>query len=122
MNGLRQQAQWRLEGGELWLPLDLLEGQLGVSHRQRADGALSLEWFGQRLAVPRNQQRSLDDEVAVPVARLLQPLGLTVAVRGAELELNLPSRPLLAIRSRDLATGGRRVVFDLAGPGALRSG
>lgn len=122
VNGLRQQAQWRLEGGELWLPLDLLEGQLGVSHRQRADGALSLEWFGQRLAVPRNQQRSLDDEVAVPVARLLQPLGLTVAVRGAELELNLPSRPLLAIRSRDLATGGRRVVFDLAGPGALRSG
>ena len=122
VNGLHQQAQWRLEGGELWLPLDLLEGQLGVSRRQRADGGLSLEWFGQRLVVPQNQQRSLDDEVAVPVTRLLQPLGLTVKVRGAELELNLPSRPLLAVRSRNLPTGGRRVVFDLVGPSALRSG
>lgn len=122
INGLRQQALWRLENGELWLPLEVLEGQLGVTRRPHADGGLTLEWFGQRLVVPRGQQRSLGDEVAVPCTALLQPLGVAVALRGSELDLSLRARPLLAIRTRALDAGGRRVVFDLSGPSALRSG
>ena len=122
INGLRQQALWRLENGELWLPLELLEGQLGVTRRQRPDGGMTLDWFGQRLVVPRGRERSLEDEVAVPCADLLQPLGVAVAVRGSELELSLPARPLLAIRTRALETGERRIVLDLSGPSALRSG
>jgi hypothetical protein len=122
INGLRQQALWRLENGELWLPLEVLEGQLGVTRRPRADGGLTLEWFGQRLVVPRGQERSLADEVAVPCTALLLQLGVAVALRGSELELNLGARPLLAIRTRALDAGGRRVVFDLSGPSALRSG
>jgi hypothetical protein len=122
INGLHQQARWQIEAGELWLPLEVLEGQLGVNRRAGANGGITLEWYGQRLELPPGRQRSLDDEVAVPALVLLQPLGVTATVRGPVLELNLPARPLLGIRSRDLGSGGRRVVFDLAAPGLLRSG
>jgi len=122
VNGLRQQARWELVYGELWLPLEVLEGQLGVSRSQTPDGALLLEWFGRKLQVAPARQRNLADEVAVPVSDLLQPLGVTPVVRGADLWLNLPARPLLAIRSRALEGGGLRIVFDLEGPSLLRSG
>jgi hypothetical protein len=122
INGLRQQARWQIEGGELWLPLEVLEGQLGVTRRAAADGGLALEWYGERLVLTPGRERSLADEVAVPALGLLQPLGVTAAVRGRLLELSLPARPLLGIRSRDLGSGGRRVVFDLASPSLLRSG
>lgn len=122
INGLRQQARWQIESGELWLPLEVLEGQLGVTRRAAADGGLVLEWFGERLVLPPGRERSLADEVAVPALGLLQPLGVTAVVRGRLLELSLPARPLLGIRSRDLGSGGRRVVFDLASPSLLRSG
>ena len=122
VNGLRQQARWQLENGELWLPLEVLEGQLGVSRSQTPDGGLLLEWFGRQLQVAPARQRNLADEVAVPVSDLLQPLGVTPVVRGADLWLNLPARPLLAIRSRALEGGGLRIVFDLEGPSLLRSG
>lgn len=122
VNGLRQQARWQLENGELWLPLEVLEGQLGVSRSQTPDGGLLLEWFGRKLQVAPARQRNLADEVAVPVSDLLQPLGVTPVVRGADLWLNLPARPLLAIRSRPLEGGGLRIVFDLEGPSLLRSG
>jgi hypothetical protein len=122
INGLRQQAEWRLQNGELWLPLEVLEDQLGVTRRQSVDGGLILDWFGQRLVLRRGQERSLADEVAVPASALLLPLGIAMRVEGSSLELTLPTRPLLAIRSRDLGSGGRRIVFDLAGPSALRSG
>ena len=122
INKLRQQARWQIEGGELWLPLEVLEGQLGVNRRAAADGGVVLEWFGQRLVVPAGRTRSLADEVAVPVLPLLEPLGVEAAVRGPALELMLPARPLLGIRSRDLGNGGRRVVLDLAGPSLQRSG
>jgi len=122
INGLRQQARWLIEDGELWLPLEVLEGQLGVNRRAGPDGGMVLEWYGQRLALPAGRERSLADEVAVPALGLLQPLGVATSVRGQLLELNLPPRPLVGIRSRDLGSGGRRVVFDLAGPSLLRSG
>ena len=122
INGLRQQARWQIEAGELWLPLEVLEGQLGVARRSDSTGAMVLEWFGQRLVVPAGRERSLADEVAVPALGLLQPLGVAAAVRGTALELNLPAGPLLGVRSRDLGNGGRRVVLDLAGPSLLRSG
>jgi hypothetical protein len=122
INGLSQEARWLAEDGELWLPLELLEGQLGVTRRQGATGELQLEWFGQRLRVPAARQRSLADEVAVPTTALLRPLGVRAAVQAGELQLHLATRPLQAIRTRDLGDGGRRVVFDLRGPGLLRSG
>jgi hypothetical protein len=122
INGLGQKALWQLEGGELWLPLEVLQGQLGVSSSSGATGDLVLEWFGQRLAVPASRQRNLADEVAVPASALLQAAGVAIEPRGRELRLTLPPVPLSQLRSRDQGNGARRIVFDLPGPALARSG
>jgi hypothetical protein len=126
LNGRRQQAAWRWGGQDprqpqaLWLPLEVLEGQLGFSSRSRPDGALALEWFGRELVVPASQQRSLADEVAVDVAAILQNVGVAVERRGDLLDLRLPVPRLLQVRSSEQA-GVRRVVLDLDGPTLVRS-
>jgi len=126
LNGRRQQAAWRWGGQDprqpqaLWLPLEVLEGQLGFSSRSRPDGALALEWFGRELVVPASQQRSLADEVAVDVAAILQNVGVAVERRGDLLDLRLPAPRLLQVRSSEQA-GVRRVVLDLDGPTLVRS-
>jgi len=121
VNGQRQQALWLVEQGELWLPLEVLEGQLGVSRSNAASG-IELEWFGRKAVVPPARQRSLDDEVAVPVSALLEAVGVSVRPQGKELELQLPARPLQAIRWKDQGISGRRVVLDLSAPALVRSG
>jgi len=122
INGQRQQALWLIENGELWLPLEVLEGQLGVSRSSSPDAGIELEWFGSSLKVPANRQRSLDDEVAVPASALLEAVGVRYSANGRELLLVLPSGPLQAIRSRDEGISGRRVVLDLSSPALVRSG
>ena len=126
INGQTQAARWRWIGrgselpDELWLPLEVLQGQLGVSSRSRPDGSLDLEWFGQPLTVGPGAQFSLDDEVAVDVAPLLQALGVGATKNGPELELQLPVAQLLQVRTAN-QTGQRRVVLDLTGPAILRT-
>ena len=122
INGIRQQALWLQEGDELWLPLEVLEDQLGVSRSSGSNGSIELEWFGQSVALSADRQRSLDDEVAVPVSGLLEAVGVSVRREGRELKLQLPARPLQAIRWRDQGISGRRVVFDLSAPALVRSG
>lgn len=122
MNGRRQQARWLMEAGELWLPLEVLEGQLGMQRSDRPGGSLELEWFGQELKLPAQQQRSLDDEVAVPVMALLKAVGVDLRRSGTNLDLQLPPRPLTAVRWRDQGISGRRVVLDLSSPALVRSG
>lgn len=122
INGLRQQALWLQDAGELWLPLEVLEGQLGVSRSTASDGSLALEWFGQKLAVSADRQRSLDDEVAVPVRGLLEAVGVAVRAEGRELQLTLPSKPLQAVRASQPNISGQRVVLDLSAPALVRSG
>lgn len=126
INGRLQQAQWLWQGSpqaapqQLWLPLEVLQDQLGVSSRSRPDGALDLEWFGQPLLVPAADQRSLADEVALDAWPLLQAVGVQVRQRGALLELELPGSALMAVRSGNMARG-RRVVLDLQGPALVSS-
>ena len=122
INGERQQARWLLDQGELWLPLEVLEGQLGVTRRGGGGAGIELEWFGRNLNLPANRQRSLDDEVALPVAALLEAVGVRFSPMGRQLVLALPPAPLQAIRSRDLGISGRRVVLDLSAPALVRSG
>ena len=125
IGGLRQQARWQWQPAspnaaeQLWLPLELLEGQLGISSRSRSDGSLMLEWYGRQLIVPAAAQRSFDDEVAVEVAALVRPLGLRIEARGDRLDLGLDRPPLVAVR---LGGGGerRRVVLDLSAPSWIR--
>jgi len=126
LNGRSQQAAWRWSGDDprrplaLWLPLEVLEGQLGFSSRARPDGALAVEWFGRELVVPAAQQRSLADEVAIDVATLLRDVGVTAERRVDRLDLSLPAPRLLQVRSSEQG-GVRRVVLDLDGPTLVRS-
>ncbi len=125
INGRRQQAQWRWSGGgggmpqAIWLPLEVLQNQLGVSGRSLADGSLDLEWFGQPLRVAAAEQRALADEVAIDALPLLRQLGVRVAVDGDQLQLDLAGASLLHLRSASQA-GGRRIVLDLSAPALVR--
>ena len=124
INGRTQTARWRWIGtssqrpDELWIPLEVLEGQLGVSSRSRPDGSLDLEWFGQPLIVGASAQVSLDDEVAIDVVPLFQALGVGANKKGPELRLQLPFAQLLQVRTAN-QPGQRRVVLDLSGPAFL---
>lgn len=131
INGRRQTARWEQRGSasrgdlELWLPLEVLEGQLGFTSRSSTQGGLELEWFGRTLLVPAGAQRSLDDEVAVDVGRLLLDAGVSWQrqERGT-LRLELPAATLEQIRVSSpgavASSGVRRVVLDLSGPAFVR--
>lgn len=121
-NGRTQPARWRIERGELWLTLEFLENQLGVQRSSGERGTLQLEWFGSEISLPARRQQSLGDEVAVPVSDLLRRVGVSFEPFGKnELSLELPVRPLQAIRTRDNGISGRRVVLDLKAPALVRS-
>jgi hypothetical protein len=126
VNGRPQQARWRWIGAgaaptELWLPLEVLQNQLGVSSRSLSDGSLDLEWFGEPLKVPVERQQALDDEVAIDALPLLQAVGMRLQAEGERLRLELPPTPLLGVRS-STQVGSRRVVLDLAGPALVETG
>ena len=130
INGMAQQARWQWreaegpEPAQLWLPLDLLQGQLGFSSSSKPDGGLELEWFGQTLPVPAGSQRSLDDEVAVDVGALLLSTGVRVQAAGEGLSIDVPRATLERVRVSSpggtAALGARRVVLDLDGVAAVR--
>jgi hypothetical protein len=130
INGMAQQARWQWqeaegpEPGQLWLPLDLLQGQLGFSSRSQLDGGVELEWFGRTLRVPAGSQRSLDDEVAVDVGALLLSAGVRLQAEGEGLSIEVPRPTLERVRVSSpggtAALGARRVVLDLDGVAAVR--
>ncbi len=124
INGRTQTARWLWVGpsddrpAQLWIPLEVLDNQLGVTSRSRSDGSLELEWFGQGMQVPAGSQRSLDDEVAIEMTPLLRSIGMDMRQEGNLLSLELARPQLLQVRS---STPGniRRVVLDLSGPAVL---
>ena len=125
--GLAQRGAWRWIGRldapprELWLPLEVAQGQLGVTSRSRGGGELELEWFGARLVVGADRQRPLGDEVAIDLAPLLAANGLTARPSGSTLLLEMLTPRLLGIRPSTSSPGQRRVVLDLSGPAIVRS-
>ena len=124
INGRLQSARWLWVGGlgntpqQLWIPLEVLENQLGVSSRSRSDGALELEWFGQELKVPASAQRSLEDEVAVEVSSLFGRIGVGLRREGSLLSLELARPQLLQVRSSSPGPV-KRIVLDLGGPATI---
>ncbi|MGL6132619.1 MAG: phosphodiester glycosidase family protein, partial [Prochlorococcaceae cyanobacterium] len=126
VNGRAQQARWRWIGAEsapsqVWLPLEVLQNQLGVSSRSLSDGTLDLEWFGRPLKVPPDQQQSIDDEVAIDALPLLQAVGVGLGADDGRLRLDLPVTTLVGVRS-STQVGIRRVVLDLSGPALVETG
>jgi hypothetical protein len=127
IDGQSQQAGWRLTSNgagpptSLWLPLEVLQNQLGVSSRTRSDGQIDLEWYGLQLSVPAAAQRSLGDEVAIDVAPLLTGSGARIEPAGDTLSLGWPRARLQGIRGTD-AGGRRRLVLDLDRPAPVRQG
>ena len=124
INGRLQSARWLWVGGlgntpqQLWIPLEVLENQLGVTSRSRSDGALDLEWFGQELKVPASAQRSLEDEVAVEVSGLFGRIGVGLRQEGSLLSLELARPQLLQVRSSNPGPV-KRIVLDLGGPATI---
>ena len=124
INGRLQSARWLWVGGlgntpqQLWIPLEVLENQLGVTSRSRSDGALELEWFGQELKVPASAQRSLEDEVAVEVSGLFGRIGVGLRQEGSLLSLELARPQLLQVRSSNPGPV-KRIVLDLGGPATI---
>ena len=124
INGRLQSARWIWVRGlgdtpqQLWIPLEVLENQLGVTSRSRSDGALELEWFGQELKVPASAQRSLEDEVAVEVSSLFGRIGMGLRQEGSLLSLELARPQLLQVRSSNPGPV-KRIVLDLGGPAAI---
>ena len=124
INGRLQNARWLWVGGlgntpqQLWIPLEVLENQLGVTSRSRSDGALELEWFGQELKVPASAQRSLEDEVAVEVSSLFGRIGVGLRQEGSLLSLELARPQLLQVRSSNPGPV-KRIVLDLGGPATI---
>ena len=115
--GQRLSGGWQWQGQrddlpeELWLPLDLLEGQLGFSRLESGN----LEWYGEQRPLESIPQRPLGDEVALEVADWLAAVGVRSSTRGRQLLLELPA-PLLQRLRRGKGSNAGRVVFDLDGP------
>lgn len=118
--------RWRFEPGtpgRLWLPLDLLEAELGVEAKRIAGGTLELSWFGQEQTVSPDEQISLDDEVAIEVAALLRDGGIRLQLEpgsdgNEQLALQLPAPRFLQLRE-SIRDGSQRLVLDLSGPTLL---
>jgi len=126
INGRPQRVAWIRRPGvggaraQIWLPLDLLQGQLGFSSKGRPDGGLDLQWFGTTLPVPRQAQLSLADEVGVDAAPFLEAAGVRVTFAGPQLQLVLPGARLMRVRRSSAPAGTARFVLDLSGPLLVR--
>jgi hypothetical protein len=126
INGRSLPVRWRFEPGNpgrLWLPLDLLEAELGVETKRIAGGSLELSWFGQEQTITSDEQISLDDEVAVEVAALLRQGGMRLQLEpGSEgdeqLALQLPAPRFVRLRE-SIRDGSQRLVLDLSAPTLL---
>ena len=126
INGQPLPVRWRFEPGNpdrLWLPLDLLEAELGVEAKRIAGGNLELSWFGQEQTVNPGEQISLDDEVAVEVGALLRGGGMRLQLEpgsdgNTQLALQLPAPRFLRLRE-SIREGSQRLVLDLSGPTLL---
>lgn len=127
VNGKKMLAPWRWENSspsKLWLPLDLLEAQFGVSKTSSPNGSLNLNWYGSQLLVPAENQRRLQDEVGVEVSEWFRNLGVgsqlqTSATGALNLAIELPAARVLQVRYSRLQ-GQLRVVLDLSGPTLLQ--
>ncbi len=124
IGGIETSSSWLWQGqgksnpNQLWLPLDLLEGQMGFQRQSEAKGE-RLEWYGFQLPLSGVPQRTIGDEVAIDALPWLNALGVQVNRTKNALRLDLPQPRLKKLRQ---GKGGssNRLVMDLSGPALIQ--
>ena len=124
IGGIKTSSSWLWQGQgasnprQLWLPLDLLVGQMGFQ-RQSHLGGEQLEWYGFQLRLGDVQQRTIGDEVAIDALPWLNALGVQVNRTKNSLKVNLPKPHLKTLRQ---GKGGsaNRLVMDLSGAAIIQ--
>ena len=124
IGGIETSSSWLWQGqgksnpNQLWLPLDLLEGQMGFQRQSEVKGE-RLEWYGFQLLLSGVPQRTIGDEVAIDALPWLNALGVQVNRTKNALRLDLPQPRLKKLRQ---GKGGssNRLVMDLSGPALIQ--
>ena len=124
IGGIETSSSWLWQGQgasnpkQLWLPLDLLVGQMGFQRQADRDGE-RLEWYGFQLPLSGVQQRTIGDEVALDALPWLNALGVQVNRTKNSLRVDLPKPHLKTLRQ---GKGGsaNRLVMDLSGPALVQ--
>ena len=124
IGGIETSSSWLWQGQgasnprQLWLPLDLLVGQMGFQ-RQSDLGGEQLEWYGFQLRLGDVQQRTIGDEIAIDALPWLNALGVQVNRTKNSLRVDLPKPHLKTLRQ---GKGGsaNRLVMDLSGAAIIQ--
>ena len=124
IGGIETSSSWLWQGQgaskpkQLWLPLDLLVGQMGFQRQADRDGE-RLEWYGFQLPLSGVQQRTIGDEVALDALPWLNALGVQVNRTKNSLRVDLPKPHLKTLRQ---GKGGsaNRLVMDLSGAAIIQ--
>jgi len=120
VEGQRNSAVWLWQGRStsrperLWLPLNLLEAQLGFARSDQGRNN-RLEWYGRQQAIQSFQTKTLGDEVGLEVGDWLNTLGVSLKRQGNSLSLELPTARLQQLRQGKGATANR-LVLDIDKP------
>ena len=112
------QGQGATNPKRLWLPLDLLVGQMGFQRQSDFSGE-RLEWYGVQRAFSGLQQRTIGDEVALDALPWLKALGVQVNRINNTLRVELPQPHLKTLR-QGKGSSANRLVMDLSGPALVQ--
>ena len=112
------QGQGATNPKRLWLPLDLLVGQMGFQRQSDVRGE-RLEWYGVQRAFSGLQQRTIGDEVALDALPWLKALGVQVNRINNTLRVELPQPHLKTLR-QGKGSSANRLVMDLSGPALVQ--
>ena len=124
IGGIETSSSWLWQGQgasnpkQLWLPLDLLVGQMGFQRQADRDGE-RLEWYGFQLPLSGVQQRTIGDEVALDALPWLNALGVQVNRSKNSLRVDLP-KPYLKTLRQGKGGSANRLVMDLSGPALVQ--
>ncbi len=124
IGGIETSSSWLWQGQgasnpkQLWLPLDLLEGQMGFQRQSEVSGE-RLEWYGFQLPLRGVPQRTIGDEVAIDALPWLNALGVQVNRTKNALRVDLP-QPFLKGLRQGKGGSSNRLVMDLSGPALIQ--
>ena len=124
IGGIDSSSSWLWQGQgatqpkRLWLPLDLLIGQMGFQRQSEISGE-RLEWYGFQLPLSGVQQRTIGDEVALDALPWFNALGVQVSRTKNTLRVDLPQPQLKTLR-QGKGSSANRLVMDLSGPALVQ--